>query len=156
MGWTATAVNYEALPDGLYVGKVVEISELDTKFGPSLRFEFQLDDDDGSPSASRVSGMASLKAAMSPKAKLRLWSEALLGRKLRPDEEINDQTLLGKKAYITLTTVDVEGVKYNRIGTLSPWRPKKAAAAAPAPANAETTDTPLWDQMGEPPKSAPF
>lgn len=112
MGWEATTTaGFEMPPIGTYIAKCVDISEpfvselYPDKEQVRLSFEikkvvFSNDEDAEEYVGETVPGYANF--AWGPKAKLRGWTEALLGRKLDDNVKIRSSDLIGKLAVIAI------------------------------------------------------
>ncbi len=125
-----TATEYVVLPDGVYAVKLISVEEQISRDGLDfLRWIFEVV---GEPEYAGASLTGATSLRLSPRSKARQWAEALLGRRLERGEELDTDTLIGRTAMATVTTVDRDGVSYNRIESLAPVR--RAARPAPEPA----------------------
>lgn len=90
----------KALPPGKYIGSLVEIGEGDGKFGPYLDWEFEVADPDGE--AKQVSRRTSTKTGFGAVA--RVFVEALLGRSVALEEEVDLNSLIGRTVELEIET----------------------------------------------------
>lgn len=130
MGLVLTATvggNYVPVEEGLYDATITryEDSEPHAEYGPGVKVFFQIDetDDAGEDGGRELSGLASVK--FSEKAKLRLWSEAAIGRKIEPDEEFELDQIVGKRVKIKVVHVHKGDKVYDRIDDVIPMRKPK-------------------------------
>jgi hypothetical protein len=91
-----------ALPPGKYFGTLVSIGEGDGKFGPYLDWEFEVADPDGE--AKQVSRRTSTKTGFGAVA--RVFVEAMLGRSVGHDEEVDLNGLIGRTVELDIGSND--------------------------------------------------
>jgi hypothetical protein len=91
--------SYAVLPAGMYRCKLREISNLETQFGPSLRFQWTVVS--GEEEGEEVSGLANKK--LLPKSKLASWAKAHLNIPTFPDGFVLKlSSLIGREVFVTL------------------------------------------------------
>lgn len=90
----------KALPPGAYPAALLNLGEGEGKFGPFLDWTFELDDADGE--ATQVSRRTSTKTG--PGSIARVLVEALLGRDVQLDEEVDLDGLMGRRAVLEIET----------------------------------------------------
>lgn len=83
--------------EGLYKAMLTDIVDVDTQFGQSWRWIFDLIDYE---EETLVSGITSQK--MTTRSKAYEWASVLLGREPEPGEEISFEDLIGKQAMVTV------------------------------------------------------
>jgi hypothetical protein len=92
----------KTLPPGRYPAILVDIGEGEGKFGDYLDWEFDVEDPDGE--AKRVSRRTSTKTGFGAVA--RVFVEALLGRMVAFDEEVDLNGLIGRTVELDIETND--------------------------------------------------
>ena len=102
------------LPQGSYDSALVRIEEARNQDGSYLKWSFSVSHHG---EAKTVSGVTPMH--LDPGSKARFWSEALLGRPLRDDEEIDLEKLYGRSCRLELTVIEKDGREYNRIGRVT-------------------------------------
>jgi len=147
----ATSGEGPRLEPGQYVLTVISIEPAEggnPAFGPSVKWTFTVANpstpndlmvnDDGEPYD--FWGHTSVK--MSPKARARQWTEALVGRQLEEGERINPSTLIGQRMQaLVIHEAGEDGIVRAKVSREMPPKPFGAVAAA-APAANGTADTP--------------
>ena len=142
MGIQIQAQKYECLPTGVYPAVVSEIEASDGKFGPQLRFRFEVLA--GDYEGRRLTAWCS--AVLSPKSKLNRWAVAILGPEAIPaDGMLDTDDLLNQKCVIELVTEEgKDGGQFNKVREVKPWRAPRPAAPKPAPKPTPTEDDDWW------------
>ena len=120
----AKAPKRELVPEGVYPAKVAEVSEVEhEQYGLQVQFVFELQDftnEDGEPM--RVFATCTLK--LSTKAKLRKFTEALLGQKISEDqaqEGIDIEGFVGLCCQVGIVhNVSKDGNTYSNVDQLYP------------------------------------
>lgn len=95
---------------GTYDGTLTRVEEARNTDGSYLKWTFSIS----------YNGEARIITGVSPMnldagSKSRFWTEALLGRPLRDQEEIDLEQLYGRPCRIEVTTIEKDGKSYNRI-----------------------------------------
>jgi hypothetical protein len=88
-----TAEDYEPLPPGLYVGKLLDVEPRESANGEYRRWSWEVLD---GPEAGRKV-YANTATNFGPQAKARHWVENVLGRELEAGEQIGIEDLVGGK-----------------------------------------------------------
>jgi len=83
--------------EGIHRAELIDIEDIDTQFGQSWRWVFDLVD---FPEETLVSGVSSQK--MTTRSKAYEWVSALLGREPEPGEEIDFDDLIGRQVMVTV------------------------------------------------------
>lgn len=105
------------LPGSEYSAQLIGFKDGALPHGPVIYLVFQITS--GIYQGEIVVGMAKLPEKLTPRTKLRIWIESLLGRELREDETVDLKNLLGTECYITVIVVeDSLGKKHNRIARI--------------------------------------
>jgi hypothetical protein len=122
------------LPEDVYKVRITKLEPKEITWDnitkDVLEFTFEIQDD-ADYDGVEVRAIATLLEKLTPKSKLRAWSEAILGRKLSDGEEFDTDMLLDKSCRIS-TTVE-EGKKG---GTFTKVK-DVMAARQPRPARTE-------------------
>ena len=83
--------------EGIHRAELIDIQDIDTQFGQSWRWVFDLVD---FPEETLVSGVSSQK--MSTRSKAYEWVSVLLDREPEPGEEIDFDELIGRQVMVTV------------------------------------------------------
>ena len=113
---------YEAVDPGIYPGKITSIDEEEGKFGPQIKFTFELETDNGDQKT--LIGWTSKR--FSKKSKLYSWTTSLLG--VLPDNYTFDSDdLIGKEVLLVVgLRHGTDGVTlFNSIESIKPMNQKK-------------------------------
>lgn len=122
--------HYELLPVGEYVAKISAIEADDGKFGPQVKFEFEIQG--GNYAGQTLLSWASAK--FSPRSKLYGWSRAALGGDILPDYDFNSDDLLGRPVMVTVVIrPNDEGAEFNRVENVRPYRPTQNGGSQEPP-----------------------
>lgn len=159
MSHTLTATDFELLDAGTYGIELARIGDpQDGDFGRFIRLTFKVRDAaDWEPLFSSNGDEFELDAQASyklgQKTKLRGWVEALLGRPLESGEELDLDSLVGKRALAGIIQREgTQGGTFNNIATIAPLPKKRAPAggngitkkpAAAAAAESDDEDVPF-------------
>ena len=90
---------YEAVEPGVYPGKITDILEEDGIYGPQLKVFFHLDPSEEYEDGKQLYAWCSRK--FSPKSKLYLWTQAILGR-IAPDYVFDSDDILNKGVMVVI------------------------------------------------------
>ena len=91
------SAGFSLVDEGLYRAELIDIQDIETQFGVSWRWVFDLVD---FPEETLVSGVSSQK--MTTRSKAYEWVSVLLGREPEPGEEVSFDDLIGKQAMVTI------------------------------------------------------
>jgi hypothetical protein len=118
-----TAMDYEALDPGLYVGRFVEVREANGEHGTYYRWIFEIRDEEyrGRQIHANVSD------SFGPSSKARRWAEAMIGRRLGNGERFDTDNLIGHDYHVTVVNVEKDGRTYDNVASVNAIR--KAGAA---------------------------
>jgi hypothetical protein len=118
-----TAVDYEPLEPGLYVGRLAEIREAKSEHGAYYRWIFEIQDEgyEGRQIHANVS------TNFGPSSKARRWVESMIGRTLRNGEQFDTDSLIGKDFHVTIVNVEKDGRTYDNVISVNAIRKSKAA-----------------------------
>lgn len=90
---------YEALEPGVYPGRITDILEEDGIYGPQLKIYFFLDPTENYEDGKQIYSWCSRK--FSPKSKLYLWTQAILGR-IPTDYVFDSDDILNKPILVVV------------------------------------------------------
>lgn len=90
---------YEAVEPGVYPGRITDIVEEDGIYGPQLKVYFHLDPSEEYEDGKQLYAWCSRK--FSPKSKLYLWTQAILGR-IAPDYVFDSDDILNKGVMVVI------------------------------------------------------
>jgi len=132
------------LPEDVYKVKVTKLEPKDITWDNQtkrvLEFTFQILDDEEFD-GEEVRAIATLLERLTPKSKLRAWSEAILGRKLAEGEEFDTDMLLDKVCRISTTTKDgKQGGTFTAVKDVMAARAARPATAAKPAGNGNGDD----------------
>ncbi len=147
------ATTYEVLKKGVYPARVKSIDEDDGQFGPQFKWIFKITA--GRAKGSELFGWCS--QVLSPKSKLRAWSEAIL-----PETDFDakgfvldtDDLIDGDCQLVVTVTTGNDGVERNKIESLLPVEEEEAEAdeePAPKPARQPVAASARAAKDDEPP-----
>ena len=91
------SAGFSLVDEGIYRAELIDIQDIETQFGVSWRWVFDLVD---MPEETLVSGVSSQK--MTTRSKAYEWVSVLLGREPEPGEEVSFDDLIGKQAMVTI------------------------------------------------------
>ena len=123
---------YEVIDGGVYPAKLVDCEEHDGNWGPYLKLFFELQD--GDHAGVNLTAVAS--ARFSNRAKLYLWTKALLGaRRIPRDYDFDIADVIGKRCLLRVDVVDNGDGEFNRVTDVIA-APQAKPAPKPAPVKA--------------------
>ncbi len=130
----------DTIPAGIYEAALVRVEEAKNAEGSYVKWIFSVSIQGEARSLTGASGM-NLDAG----SKTRFWTEALLGRPLRADEEIDLEKLVGRPCRIEVMLVEKDGRELPRIAKLTKASGLKLAAKKEpaAPKEDEFGDSPF-------------
>ena len=91
------SAGFSLVDEGIYRAELIDIQDIETQFGVSWRWVFDLVD---FPEETLVSGVSSQK--MTTRSKAYEWVSVLLGREPEPGEEVSFDDLIGRQAMVTI------------------------------------------------------
>ena len=123
MGTVIPQTRYEVLEPGTYRAKVGAVAVEDGTYGQQVALRFDLLDEGVTDRFIQAWAKAKLSGGKRP-SKLYSWTSALLfaGKPLPDDYDLDTDALLNREALALVEVVEKEGVLYNRIVQLFPWR----------------------------------
>lgn len=145
MSWTQQATTNAMPPFGLYVMEVTEVGDPEMSDNTNgeyeakeqVKFTFKIlkvihsDDDEAEEFIGETTyGWANF--TFGPKAKLRAWAQALLGREIEDGESVSGEMLIGKRATVTIGPTQTGRRK---VATLMPYSGNKKKSSASQKSN---------------------
>jgi hypothetical protein len=121
-----TAENYEALPPGLYAGKLLDIESRESTNGEYRRWGWEILE---GPYAGRKV-YANTSTNFGPQAKACQWVENILGRELEAGEQVGTEDLVGGKHHLMVENVKREGRVFDNVSAVHMYREEKPACGA--------------------------
>jgi hypothetical protein len=112
------AEDYEPLPQGLYVGKLLDIEARESANGEYRRWSWEILD--GPYAGQRVYANSSIN--FGPQAKARQWVENILGRELRAGEQVGTEDLVGGKHHLMVENVKRDGRTFDNVSAVHNYR----------------------------------
>ena len=112
------AEDYEPLPPGLYVGKLLDIEARESANGEYRRWCWEILD--GPYAGQKV--YANSSTNFGPQAKARQWVENVLGRELEAGEHIGTEDLVGGKHYLMFENVKRVGRTFDNVSAVHKYR----------------------------------
>jgi len=121
-----TAEDYEPLPPGLYVGKLLDIESRQSGNGESRqsgngeyrRWSWEVTE---GPHAGRKV-YANTSTNFGPQAKARQWVENILERELAAGEQIGIEDLVGGKHHLMIENVKRDGRTFDNVSAVHKYR----------------------------------
>ena len=113
-----TAEDYEALPPGLYVGKLLDIESRESANGEYRRWGWEILE---GPYAGRKV-YANTSTNFGPQAKARQWVENVLGRELEAGEQVGLEDLVGGKHHLMVENVKRDGRTFDNVSAVHKYR----------------------------------
>jgi hypothetical protein len=131
MGTVIPQTKYDVLPPGTYRVRLGAVAVEDGIYGTQVVMRFDVLDDGFSGRSVKAWAAAKLSGGRRP-SKLYSWTSALLfgGMPLPEGYDLDTDALRKREALAVVEIIDRDGVYYNRIAQLFPWR---AARANPSP-----------------------
>lgn len=120
-----SAPEYTVLPTGDYRARIVEVQEIEGKYGAQLQWQFEIAQ--GEHQGESVRGWTSTKFGINPNtnapAKARQWTEAAFQRRLQANEVVDTDELAGRELVLTVAEVEkANGDPTNQILAVKPTR----------------------------------
>jgi len=121
-----TAEDYEPLPPGLYVGKLLDIESRQSGNGESRqsgngeyrRWSWEVTE---GPHAGRKV-YANTSTNFGPQAKARQWVENILERELAAGEQVGIEDLVGGKHHLMIENVKRDGRTFDNVSAVHKYR----------------------------------
>ena len=114
------AEDYEPLPPGLYVGKLLDIESRESENGEYRRWSWEILE---GPDAGR-NVYANTSTNFGPQAKARQWVENIFGRKIEAGEQIGTEDLVGGKHHLMVENVTRDGRVFDNVSAVHMYRGK--------------------------------
>ena len=112
------AEDYEPLPPGLYVGKLLDIEARESANGEYRRWSWEILD--GPYASQRV--YANSSTNFGPQAKARQWVENILGHELEAGERVGTEDLVGGKHHLMVENVKRDGRTFDNVSAVHRYR----------------------------------
>jgi hypothetical protein len=112
------AEDYEPLPPGLYVGKLLDIESRESANGGYKRWSWEILD--GACAGQRV--YANSSTNFGPQAKARQWVENILDRQLEAGEQVSLDDLVGGKHHLMVENVKRDGRTFDNVSAVHKYR----------------------------------
>lgn len=112
------AEDYEPLPAGLYVGKLLDIEPRESANGEYRRWSWEILD--GPYAGQKV--FANSSTNFGPQAKARRWIENVLGRELEGGEQIGVEDLVGDKHHVMVENIKRDGRTFDNVSAVHKYR----------------------------------
>jgi hypothetical protein len=113
-----TAEEYNPLPPGLYVGRLLDIESRESENGEYRRWSWEILE---GPEAGRQV-YANTSSNFGPQAKARQWVENVLGRSLEAGEQIGTEDLVGGKHHLMVENVKRDGRTFDNVSGVHKYR----------------------------------
>src|SRR5918999_380720 len=118
------AEDYEPLPPGLYVGKLLDIESRESANGEYRRWGRGIL---GWPYAGQQRD-TNTSTNFGPQAKARQWVENVLDRELEAGEQIGNDDLVGGNHHLMVENVKRDGRTFDNVSAVHKYREEKALA----------------------------
>jgi hypothetical protein len=112
------AQDYEPLPAGLYVGKLLDIESRESANGEYRRWVWEIVE---GPYAGRKV-YANTSTNFGPQAKPRRWVENLFGRELEAGEQVGVEDLVGDKHELIVENVKRDGRTFDNVSAVHKYQ----------------------------------
>jgi hypothetical protein len=113
-----TAEDYEPLPPGLYIGKLLDVEPRESTNGEYRRWSWEVLD---GPEAGRIV-YANTSTNFGPQAKARQWVENVLGHELEAGEQIGIDDLVGGKHHLMVENVKRDGRTFDNVSAVHKYQ----------------------------------
>jgi hypothetical protein len=113
-----TAEDYEPLPPGLYIGKLLDIEPRESANGEYRRWGWDIVE---GPYAGRQV-YANTSTNFGPQAKARQWVENILDRELEAGEQIGFEDLLGGKVHLMIENIKRDGRTFDNVSAVQKYQ----------------------------------
>jgi len=115
------AEDYEPLPPGLYVGKLLDIESRKSANGENGEYRRWSWDVIEGPHAGRKV-YANTSTNFGPQAKARQWVENILDRELEAGEQVGIEDLVGGKHHLMIENVKRDGRTFDNVSAVHKYR----------------------------------
>jgi hypothetical protein len=122
-----TAEDFEPLPPGLYIGKLLDVEPRESANGEYRRWSWEVLD---GPEAGRTV-YANTSTNFGPQAKARQWVENVLGRELEAGEQIGIEDLVGGKHHLMVENVKRDGRTFDNVSAVNKYLGEEKTLAGP-------------------------
>jgi hypothetical protein len=112
------AEEYEPLPQGLYVGRLLDIESRESANGEYRRWCWEIME--GAHAGRKV--YANTSTNFGPQAKARQWVENILGRKLEAGKQVGIAELVGGKHHLMVENVNRDGRTFDNVSAVHQYR----------------------------------
>ncbi len=112
------AEDYEPLPPGLYVAKLLDIESRESGNGEYRRWSWEILE--GPYAGCKV--YANTSTNFGPQAKARQWVENILGRELEAGERIDIKDLGGGRHHLMVENVKRDGRTFDNVSAVHKYR----------------------------------
>jgi len=116
-----TAEDYEPLPPGLYVGKLLDIESRKSANGENGEYRRWGWEVLEGPYAGRKV-YANTSTNFGPQAKARQWVENILDRELAAGEQVGKEDLVGGKHHLMIENVKKDGRTFDNVSAVHKYR----------------------------------
>ena len=113
-----TAEDYDPLPPGLYVGKLLDIESRESTNGEYRRWSWEILE---APYAGRKV-YANTSTKFGPQAKARQWVETILSRELEAGEPVDIEDLMEGKHHLMVENVKRDGHTFDNVSGVHKYR----------------------------------
>jgi hypothetical protein len=113
-----TAEDYEPLPPGLYIGRLLNVEARESANGEYRRWSWEILE--GSHAGQKV--YANTSTNFGPQAKARQWVENVLGRELKAGEQVGIDDLVGGKHHLMIENVKRDGRTFDNVSAVHQYR----------------------------------
>jgi hypothetical protein len=114
--WVAN--DYEPLPPGLYVGKLLNIESRESANGEYRRWGWEIIE--GPYAGHRV--YANTSTNFGPQAKARQWVENIVDRELAAGEQVGIEYLVGGKHHLMIENVKRDGRTFDNVSAVHKYQ----------------------------------
>ena len=113
-----TAEEYNPLPPGLNVGRLLDIESRESTNGEYRRWSWEILE---GPEAGRQV-YANTSTNFGPQAKARQWVENVLGRELEAGEQVSTEDLVGGMHHLMVENVKRDGRIFDNVSAVHKFR----------------------------------
>ena len=117
------AEEYEAMDQGVYRAKLVNLEEDEGEYGAFLKWYFEILEEDYE--SQTIRGQSSIPERFTSATKMWQWAQGLLGRAIQAGENIDFEDLIGRECMITVGHKETDRGTFARIDAVNPVRKKK-------------------------------
>jgi hypothetical protein len=110
--------DYQPLPPGLYVGKLLDIESRESTNGEYRRWSWEILE--GLYTGQKV--YANTSTNFGPQAKARQWVENILGRQLEAGEQVGIEDLVSGKHHLMIENVKRDDRTFDNVSAVHKYR----------------------------------